>query len=147
MPGPEYLTRMAPLDPARVRDRLAELEARVGDRLAELEREHAAQILVVDRLGEILDAEQRELDTLHRRLGELRAHPAVAQALEPYPDPGGPWLWAESLAGRDVIASAGRTIVLQMLQDRITGRLWIAPLGTEPPDGDRLRLARLVIDS
>lgn len=58
------------LDPARVRERLAELEQSI-----------AVQRRVVDALDEATGDARRELSALDRQWADLKAHPAVAAAL------------------------------------------------------------------
>jgi hypothetical protein len=62
------------LDPARVRERLAELDLCVR-----------TQCGIVERLDSLLDDERRELRSLERQLSDLRAHPAVTAALAEQP--------------------------------------------------------------
>jgi hypothetical protein len=60
------------LDPARVREHLADLE-----------RRRDVQQAIVDRLDDVISDEQQELASIERTLRELRAHPAVQAALAP----------------------------------------------------------------
>jgi len=59
------------LDPALVRERLADLE-----------RERVVQQSVVEHLADLVDDAERTLTATDRRLADLRAHPAVVAALE-----------------------------------------------------------------
>jgi hypothetical protein len=59
-----------PLDPARVREHLADLE-----------HERVVQQGVVDHVADLLDGCERTLTALDRRLASLRADPAVQAAL------------------------------------------------------------------
>lgn len=49
------------------------------------------------------------------------------------PYPGAPWVWAESVAGRNLLEHAAGCTV-SVLLDRLSGRLWVAPLGVVAPD-------------
>lgn len=54
--------------------------ARVRQNLADLEHEQRVQQGVVEVLADLLDAAERTLTSIDRRIADLRAHPAVAAA-------------------------------------------------------------------
>ena len=58
-------------------------------------------------------------------------------------DPGDPWLWFESIAGGRAVAALSDDGWCELARDEVSGRVFVAPAGTEPPDGDGWTVARL----
>jgi hypothetical protein len=81
-PGPDYLTRLAPLRPVEPLPVVPLDPDKVRAQLDELERERDRQQYVVTWLDDALDGAERTLTSIDRRLSDLRAHPAVRAALQ-----------------------------------------------------------------
>lgn len=128
--------------------------ARVRERITELERAVALCAQVINRLEELVDEVRREASWAQHQLDDMRAHPAVAAALEQDTEqavgqrdrhPGPPWTWLESIAGGGVLVRGESGLTLEVARDNVTGRIYGAPAGTPPPDGDDWTLARIVL--
>ncbi|MFL5913908.1 MAG: hypothetical protein ACJ768_25510 [Gaiellaceae bacterium] len=133
----------------------ADLEpAKVRQALADLDHEREVQQGVVNSLADLLDAAERTLTAIDRRLTALRENSAVRDALAGHTEqaigqrdryPGEPWTWLESIAGGSLVDGIGTGMTVELARDGRSGRVYIAPLGTPPPDGPGWLLGQLVI--
>lgn len=135
------------LDPVKVRQALADLD-----------REREVQAAVVEVLADTLDAAERTLTAIDRRLEALRENSAVREILDGdveqaigrhYRRPGPPWTWLESVAGSRIIrrlpSPRDVSVTMELACDDVSGRCYVAPEGTPPPDGGGWTLARVTL--